>query len=127
MLDQEAQSVINQMSLDQSRQLSTYLIQEMSRVPEVEARAALAAMLANTQREIALSSLNKHNIAAILEGPTTTALPVFPNPQTMLSLAFIMGLILSGIVTWFTWGIRFSHIQDLIGGRIRDWNYRAET
>jgi hypothetical protein len=127
MLDREAQSVINQMSLDQSRQLSTYLIQEMSRVPEVEARAALAAMLANTQREIALSSLNRHNVAAILEGPTTSASPVFPNPQTMLSLAFIMGLILSGIVTWFTWSIRFSHIQDLIGGRIRDWNYRAET
>lgn len=127
MLDREAQSIINQMSLDQSRELSNYLIQEMARVPEVEARAALAAMLANTQREIALSSLNGHNIAAILEGPMTSASPIFPNPQTMLSLAFMMGLILGGVITWFTWGFRFSQIHDWAEGRIRDWNYRAET
>jgi hypothetical protein len=127
MLDKEAQAVINKMSLDQSRQLSNYLIQKMQTVPEVEARAALAAMLANTQRGIAIASLNEHSVAAILEGPTVSETPTYPNPQVILSLAFLIGLVLSGMITWFTWNIRLSTIGSWTSGHDQNWSYREET
>jgi hypothetical protein len=87
----------------------------------------MGALLASTQRDIALSSLNEHSVATVLEGPRIGALPTFPNPQTMLFLAFIFGLVLGGTISWVTWNLPIAVAEGRAGAQARDRYPRAET
>jgi hypothetical protein len=123
----QLQALLNKMSLEQTKKISEYLTREMPNVSEVEARTAMATLLANTQRDIALSSLAEHSVATILEGPSAAELPTFPNPQTMLFMGFVLGLVLGGAITWFTWGLRLGDISELLSASRHHHFRRTET
>lgn len=125
MVHRETQTILNSMTLDAAKTLAAYLTQTLPNVSSIEARAAMTAALANAEKDIAFASTNQPNVAAVLEGPVEPTSPVFPNPPEMLTLAVILGILAGGVVTWFTWGLRFETVWSETNARIRALYPRA--
>lgn len=126
-VNQEAQAILNRMSFNRASSLSKYLAAELPNMRDLTVRDAMANMLASAQRDIALSSLNQSNIAAVLEPPMTSNLPDFPQPHLVFSLSFMLGIALGAILTWFSWGYRWGQVFELARNQIRGLGFRRQT
>jgi hypothetical protein len=105
---QAAEATLNKLVLAQAERASEYLRNSLRSVPEIEVRTALATVLADAQRQIAMSSVGQPVGATILEQPIDPMTPSFPQPIEILTIAFLFGLVTGGAITWFTWEFRFN-------------------
>lgn len=125
MVHRETQAILNSMTLNAAKTLAAYLTQTLPSVTSIEAREAMTAALANAIKDVAFASTNQPNVAAILEEPVEPTEPAFPNPPAMLTLAVLLGLVAGGVVTWYTWGLRFQTVWSETNARIRALYPRA--
>lgn len=127
LVDHGAQTILNKMATDQATSISKYLSAQIPQVRGVEAREAMASMLAAAQREIALSSVNQPTVAAILEQPRIPSLPTFPDPRSIITLAIMVGIVFGAAITWFTWSYNFRECFEAIRILVRERFFRRQA
>jgi Chain length determinant protein len=94
-LNQEADNIIRQHTLDRTQEYIAYLKKQLQQVSLAEYRTALIQALYEQEKSRMAASSNLPYSVEVFSGPVVSEDPTFPRPVLLLTLALIFGFLLS--------------------------------
>ena len=117
-VDHAAQDQLDSLATASARRMTAYLENVLSNVKEVALQQALTTAMANSEVQEQLMGVGQQR-ALVLDPPKIPAVPAYPKPATLISLAIFAGLIIGGAAAWFVRDITFHRALKGTAGFIR--------